>query len=188
MSVMKNKAILHAAVYATIAHGEIEQTRKYPHKGEGSAKLPYIVHPLEVAETVAGVTQDVDMIVAAILHDVVEDTKRTIKDVEREFGGKVAKLVAGMTDVSRPGDGNRKIRKEMDRKHLEKENGKVHTIKLADILCNGYDIMVRDVNFAHVYMREIKELVKVLDKGDRSLFEEANKMIEDYYNNRYNND
>jgi (p)ppGpp synthase/HD superfamily hydrolase len=183
---MKNKSILHAAIYATIAHGEIEQTRKYPHKGEGSAKLPYIVHPLEVAEKVAGVTQDVDMIIAAILHDVVEDTNRTIKDVEREFGGKIAKLVAGLTDVSRPGDGNRKVRKEMDRKHLKKGCGKVHTVKLADVLCNGYDIMDKDPDFAHVYMREIKELVKVLVKGHAGLLEDANKMIEDYYANRYN--
>ena len=181
MTIMTNTAILRAAVYATVAHGEIGHTRKYPISDTNENKLPYIVHPLEVAERVARAGGDVDMIVAAILHDVVEDTLRTIEDIEREFGAEVARLVAGLTDVSKPEDGNRKVRKEMDRVHLSHGCYKIQTVKLADVLCNGYDIMEKDPGFAFRYMREIRDLVATLHNGDAVLHAEASHMVSAFF-------
>lgn len=71
-----------------------------------------------VHELVSGVTTDPATNAAARLHDLVEDTTVTIGDVRREFGDAVAQRVGELTDLSRPGDGNRAARKAIDRRHL----------------------------------------------------------------------
>lgn len=87
------------------------QVRKYT--GE-----PYFNHLEEVANIVSEYTDDESMIAAAYLHDVVEDTDTTIGAVKSRFGDIVAGYVNGLTDISKPSDGNRKTRKKMDREHL----------------------------------------------------------------------
>src|SRR5262249_28504712 len=61
---------------------------------------PYIEHPLAVAHTLAELALDAHGIVAALLHDTVEDTALTRADVEREFGGVVARIVDGVTKIT----------------------------------------------------------------------------------------
>ena len=61
---------------------------------------PYIIHPLCVAIILAELELDKETIIAGILHDVVEDTEYTIKDIEKSFGGEVAKLVLGVTKIN----------------------------------------------------------------------------------------
>ncbi len=60
---------------------------------------PYIVHPILVASIVAHYGGDKEMVIAALLHDVVEDTPCTIEDVERLFSKEIANLVAGLTKI-----------------------------------------------------------------------------------------
>ncbi|SHO81467.1 GTP pyrophosphokinase, (p)ppGpp synthetase II / Guanosine-3',5'-bis(diphosphate) 3'-pyrophosphohydrolase [hydrothermal vent metagenome] len=60
---------------------------------------PYIVHPILVASITAYMNGDEDMVVASILHDVVEDTHITIEEVSLKFGKKVAHLVSGLTKI-----------------------------------------------------------------------------------------
>ncbi len=60
---------------------------------------PYIIHPILVASIVASITNDETMTIAALLHDVVEDTKTTIEDVVNIFGKDVAHLVEGLTKI-----------------------------------------------------------------------------------------
>ena len=62
---------------------------------------PYITHPLAVAEIVADLGLDMDSVVAALLHDVVEDTPATHEDIARQFGDTVADLVDGVTKLTR---------------------------------------------------------------------------------------
>lgn len=62
---------------------------------------PYIAHPVEVAKILADLHMDADTIVAALLHDVVEDTSVSLEDIEQEFGPSVAALVDGVTKLSR---------------------------------------------------------------------------------------
>ncbi|HEX6489720.1 MAG TPA: bifunctional (p)ppGpp synthetase/guanosine-3',5'-bis(diphosphate) 3'-pyrophosphohydrolase [Candidatus Dormibacteraeota bacterium] len=61
----------------------------------------YVNHPIEVASILAELNLDAATIIAAILHDTVEDTDLTSEEVEREFGGDVARLVAGVTKLGR---------------------------------------------------------------------------------------
>src|SRR2546425_4565433 len=58
---------------------------------------PYIQHPLEVALLLADMRIDADSIVAALLHDVVEDTDFTLDELRRQFGDAVANIVDGVT-------------------------------------------------------------------------------------------
>ncbi|MBQ3021148.1 MAG: bifunctional (p)ppGpp synthetase/guanosine-3',5'-bis(diphosphate) 3'-pyrophosphohydrolase [Bacilli bacterium] len=61
---------------------------------------PYIIHPINVCINLAKFHADGATLVAGMLHDVVEDTKYTIEDIENEFGSEVAKLVLGVTKIN----------------------------------------------------------------------------------------
>ena len=60
---------------------------------------PYVIHPILVAAIVASITNDVSMSMAALLHDIVEDTETTIEEIIEVFGGDVAHLVEGLTKI-----------------------------------------------------------------------------------------
>src|SRR5579875_1123998 len=62
---------------------------------------PYLSHPLEVANILADMRLDVVCLAAGMLHDVVEDTPATIDQVRQEFGPEVARIVEGVTKISR---------------------------------------------------------------------------------------
>lgn len=156
----------NALRFATDAHGSIDQRRKYT--GE-----PYIVHPIAVAELVRSVPHSAEMIAAALLHDVVEDTPVTIAEIEAEFGSSVAELVAWLTDVSRPQDGNRRKRKHLDLLHTAKAPPAAKTIKLADLIDNTRTISKYDPSFWPVYRREKEALLAVLREGDPKLWAQA---------------
>lgn len=162
----------YACRYATEAHGD--QKRNYT--GE-----PYVVHPIAVAETVALYTPDVDVICAAFLHDVVEDTDRTLADIKKAFGYRTSVFVEEVTDIDKPEDGNRAFRKAMNRAHLAKASPQGQTIKLADLIDNTTSIIKYDRNFAKVYMKEKAELLKVLTKGEGHLQVIANAIVRSYY-------
>ena len=59
---------------------------------------PYIAHPMEAALIVSGITNDIDVLTATVLHDVVEDTSMTISEIEESFGKRVATLVAAESE------------------------------------------------------------------------------------------
>lgn len=164
--------VARAAAFAGYAHGSIQQLRKYT--GE-----PYIVHPEEVAGIVADVTDDQAVIAAAWLHDVLEDTPVTYNQVWSEFGPRVAQLVVEVTDVSKPEDGNRAARKALDCMHLAKASAAGQTIKLADLISNTRSIVEHDPDFAVVYLREKKALLRVLNRGDSMLHTIASRQVGD---------
>lgn len=153
-----------ALKFATIAHAD--QKRKYTGK-------PYIVHPIEVMQIVSTVEHDEAMLAAALLHDVVEDTDIDLNTIRDVFGDDVASLVDDLTDVSKPEDGNRKVRKALDREHSAQASARAQTIKLADLISNSSDILENDPKFAKVYLAEKELLLEVLTEGDASLRERA---------------
>lgn len=174
-TVMDSDNVKRAIEFATKAHGS--QKRKYT--GD-----PYIVHPIEVATMLATRGFSEEVVMAAILHDVVEDTPVTNAEIAKAFGSKVASLVGMVTDVSRPDDGNRKARKEMDRQHLAGASSEGKSIKLADLISNSKSITQHDANFAKVYMSEKRELLAALKGGDSQLHRQASEIVNKYYSNR----
>lgn len=166
-----SKLVNTVICFATEAHQRIDHRRKYSNQ-------PYAVHLERVAKTVASVTDDEEMIAAAWLHDVVEDTPATLDDIERNFGSSIASLVRELTDVSKPGDGNRAVRKTIDREHLAQVSDRAQTVKLADLIDNCTDITKHDATFARVFLDEMKALLGVLIKGDEGLMRRAQKTME----------
>ena len=150
---MSNQA-LH---FATIAHEAVNQKRKYT--GES-----YIVHPIRVANIVHEFRGTKDMIAAAYLHDTVEDTNVTMEDIHSNFGPDIAVIVDGLTDVSVPSDGNRAVRKAMDRQHSADASYEAQFVKCADIIDNAADIGDNDPNFNIVYRKEMQLLLDVMTK------------------------
>ncbi len=146
-----------ALTFATAAHAAIGQKRKY--SGDD-----YIVHPIRVADTVKQYGGTKEMIAAAYLHDVVEDTQVDIDTITGMFGSVVADLVNDLTDVSVPDDGNRATRKSIDRQHLAQANVDAQFIKCADIIDNSWDIADNDPSFWKVYKQEMQLLLDVMDK------------------------
>mgnify|MGYP003624998870 FL=1 len=107
-----------------------------------------------------------------------------ITDIEDEFGPRVASMVDDLTDVSKPEDGNRAVRKELDRQHTAKASPDAQTVKLADLISNSTSIVRDDPSFAKVYMKEKAALLEVLTEGNVILFKQASDMVASYFNNR----
>lgn len=159
-----------ARIFCIAAHEAVQHKRKYT--GE-----PYFTHPYAVANMIKDFWYTEEMICAAYLHDVVEDANINIEVIEDIFGPIVASYVSGLTDVSKPSDGNRAIRKYIDREHTAQQCPEVKTIKLADLIHNSESILKHDKEFAKVYILEKELLLKVLKEGDEHLWRMANGIV-----------
>ncbi len=155
-------------------HGHREQKRKYT--GE-----PYIMHPLAVMEIVATVSHTVEMLIAAVLHDVVEDTDVTIDDICNEFGTVVGMYVEYLTDISKTEDGNRAQRKEKDAWHYARGPAEAQTIKVADLIHNTADIHKHDPRFWEVYKQEKWFALNLLTEADPQLWSQARKQLKEMW-------
>ena len=110
------------------------------HDGQQRASgEPYLSHPLEVARLLVDFKMDVTTVTAGLLHDVLEDTRATKADLEREFGPEIADLVDGVTKLGKLAFSSREERQaENFRKMLVAmaRDLRVLMIKLADRLHN----------------------------------------------------
>lgn len=164
---MYNKLLTEAYAFATHVHRG--QVRKY-------TGLPYMTHCAAVAKLVAKYNHPDTVVAAALMHDCIEDAanpERVLAVMKDMFPSAVVELVLEVTDVSKPTDGNRAHRKELDRQHLAKASMEGQTIKLADLIDNTQDIAKHDKDFAKVYIKEKKLLLPVLTRGDYRLYQQA---------------
>lgn len=97
------------------------------------SRVPYIYHPMEVALIVSLMTKDEEVIAAAYLHDVLEDTCVTAEELKQRFGGRVCSLVEAETEDKNLGW---RERREATIRHLRKASTEVKMIALADKLSN----------------------------------------------------
>ena len=162
--------VFFAKWFAIFAHWSIGHKRKYT--GE-----PYNVHLAEVATLVQSVGGTKYQIAAAWLHDTVEDTWVRNWMIRVLFGWVVAEMVHGLTGASKPTDGNRKIRKEIDRIHYWKQPPRVKTIKLADNISNLTSVTEHDPRFAVTYFKEASTLLPGLVEGNLELFIKMQEII-----------
>ena len=102
--------------------------------------IPYVLHPMEVATIAASMTSNDDVLCAALLHDVVEDTPTTMDEVRERFGERVAQLVASETEDKRPelpAVHTWQVRKEESLDALRaSDDHDVHVLWLSDKLAN----------------------------------------------------
>ncbi len=119
-----------AVIFAVKAHQGTER------RGKG---FPYIIHPMEAAEIASTITDDQEILAAAILHDTVEDTPATIQMIREDFGERVASLVESESDVQIKGKTNEEswhARKQDSLKRLEAAPLDAKIVALSDKLSN----------------------------------------------------
>ena len=143
-----------ATVYATIMHqGKV---RKFGGR-------PFILHPMEVAQILSTMTDDMEVITAGMLHDIVEDTDGTLDEIEKRFGERVAKLVDSESEDEYPGEDRSatwRRRKEGSLLSLRKSRDVgVKMLWLADKLSN-----LR--SFSQIYSEQGEAMWAELHQGD----------------------
>ena len=123
--------VLQAAAFAAERHRD--QRRK------GKDASPYINHPLALANLLAqdGGERDATLLIAALLHDTVEDTGTTFAEIERLFGGDVAAIVREVTDDKSLPKAERKRLQVEQAAHISRA---AQLVKLADKICNLRDL------------------------------------------------
>lgn len=123
--------VSEAIVFAVSAHDGMRRKK---------SECPYIIHPMEAAVIVSTITDDQNLIAAAVLHDVVEDAGVTIEEVEERFGVRVRELVASETEDKRadlPPASTWRIRKEESLNVLKNTDDiDVLTVWIGDKLAN----------------------------------------------------
>lgn len=153
--ISNNPLYLRAAQFAHGHHDSVGQVRK----GSGIA---YIVHPLEVAELVHAYAHEfgyqtdwIDVaVVAALLHDTIEDTNCTYNMIEHEFGVVVRDTVFWLTNVTTKANGNRRVRKDLETVRLAQAPGRAKFIKCCDSISNGRGILADKLDTAQLFLTE----------------------------------
>lgn len=170
--------IQQALEFATAAHEG--QVRKY-------TNTPYIIHPINVAHTVIAYGGTEDMVCAALLHDVVEDTSVTSDQIHHVFGFEIGFLVDQLTDrsITDCPTHSRAFRKAHDRMAMISATPEAKTIKLADLLDNSQSIFAHDPNFAKVYAQEKRSLLDLaLREGRPELWKLCDRILTNYHRTR----
>jgi guanosine-3',5'-bis(diphosphate) 3'-pyrophosphohydrolase len=177
--------ILQAAVFASERHSG--QLRK------GAEQSPYINHPLKVAEMLwsIGEVRDIDCIVAALLHDTVEDTTTTPLELEEKFGERVRLLVTEVTDdKSLP----KAERKQLQIQHARHISMAAKQIKLADKSANIFDVAYAPapdwshqrreeyLDWANAVVAGLRGCNPALEKNFDQLLHEARKRLQETQN------
>ena len=150
--------------FATAKHSG--QTRKFDGK-------PYFTHPSRVAEIVKTVTKDKNSITAAYLHDTLEDTDATEKEIVELFGKKVLSLVKELTSVMIKGDN----KAEFLTKKMNGMSKDALLIKLADRLDNVSDFPTAPRKFVDKYTKETEFILNNLKTNLNGKHKKLIKMI-----------
>jgi len=162
--------ILKAAAFARHAHAG--QRRKYTGR-------PFIFHPARVAGRVAAHPRATEaMVAAAFLHDVVEDTPRTLDEVSCEFGPDVTRLVDEMTNRPKDSEAPRPERKRQDRERLIGVSMEARIIKLLDRIDNLQEMTDAPRGFLRKYCEESRLLAEAIGDADPDLRTELLENVE----------
>jgi (p)ppGpp synthase/HD superfamily hydrolase len=134
------------------------------HYRKGVSGLPYIVHPMDVLFKVrhlGGIT-DEDVLAAAVLHDVVEDTGMPLSEIETAFGNRVSCLVGQLT---RRFDKNEDLYSEMMLDDIRSMDSDAQVIKLCDRLDNLWEMeRTLSKDRTHAYAREALKMLDIIPR------------------------
>ncbi|MCA6363679.1 MAG: bifunctional (p)ppGpp synthetase/guanosine-3',5'-bis(diphosphate) 3'-pyrophosphohydrolase [Bacteroidetes bacterium] len=124
------KLISDAILFAAVCHNG--QYRK-------DGKTPYINHPLEVMHHLAHIAdvKDTELLCAAVLHDVIEDTHATAAEIEKRYSKRISQIVEELTDDKHMGKTERKLM-QVENAHLLSPEARL--IRISDKICNVHDM------------------------------------------------
>lgn len=164
--------LLTAIDYAAMMHKL--QRRK------GYLKIPYINHPIKVCQMIASVDEtDPDLLIAAVLHDTLEDTSATQDEIKVLFGANVLSIVEEVTDDM---DLPEKIRKELQVTKASKLSRMAKIIKVADKICNIHDILTYPIHWGRKRKIRYVEWSMHVFEGCRGQNEKLDQLFIDIYN------
>lgn len=137
---------------------------KHAHSGQfrKDGVTPYVYHPLKVATTLFKMDEVTeDIVIAALLHDVLEDCKHiSANEIKDKFGENVLKLVQELTNASKENKNlSRTERKALDRKKIANISKEAKLIKLADRIDNLRDLNDHKDDFKKLYKEESRLLL-----------------------------
>lgn len=173
---------------ASILHKD--QVRK------GSVPIPYISHLMAVAMILMDYTDEEDVIIAAFLHDTIEDTDYTATELREDFGGKVAEIVEALTEPqdTKSQSYSWRERKQLYAKHLRNAPKEALLIAAADKIHNMRAIVEEYYNDHARFLAEFQgsledrvlmyqDIANVINRGlDNEILKEFNHVFEEYKN------
>jgi len=165
--------------FAALAHGG--QMRKYTPE-------PYIVHPVRVMELCAVYGATRAQLAAALLHDVLEDTRvdeeemlRFLRSVmEEQEALHTLRVVVDLTDVYTSAaypQWKRRRRKDAETERMATIHPEAQTVKYADIIDNAREIVLQDPHFAPKFLFECRQLLRVMNQGEPILWQRAKTLV-----------
>ena len=141
-----------AIIYATVMHqGKVRKFKS----------IPYILHPLEVAQILSTVTDDQEVITAGILHDIIQDTDGTLSEIEKRFGKRVALLVSSETEDIYPDE-------EKSATWQRRKEGALRTLQGSE------DIGVKMISLANT-LANIRSLAQMYSENGDELWEKLHQ-------------
>ncbi len=154
--------LTQAIYFMKVAHRSIDQRRR------DGVRL-YEVHPLDVMDRVSKVTEDEDILIAALFHDILEDVvpkrpeyfQRTRREAGFRAWGFILALTDKFTKENYPNK-NRKARKQLERERYARMSPEAKLIKLADIASNLSDVADDDAGFMGMFVREKEKCLPYL--------------------------
>ncbi len=169
MSEMLRKA------YELAEYGHRDQKRKYT--GE-----PYITHCDEVVRIAKMFINDEILLAALYCHDLLEDTSISKDTILAILGQEVLDIVIELTQISKPEDGNRVVRKKIDRDFLSTVSKRAQIGKCFDLISNAESITTHDPKFALTFLKEADEILEVLTKVDKDILNITKSFIDSCWN------
>lgn len=120
---------------------------------KGVNNIPYINHPIEVANLLCFTLKDLDLelLIAAVLHDTIEDTDASEEQIEQQFGQVVKNLVLEVSDDMME---SKKVRREKQVKGAPALSNRAKQIKIADKTCNIIDMLTTQLEWTKNRKRE----------------------------------
>ncbi len=159
--------MITAVVFAAEKH-------KYQRR-KGFNQVPYINHPLKVSKLLSDCGEsDEELLIAALLHDIIEDTDATVDDIIMEFGKPVCDLVIEVTDDK---DLPYAIRKELQVKNAPGLSINAKKLKIADKICNIRDIISYPLDWSTERKLTYLEWAQLVVKGCEGANSELEKMF-----------
>lgn len=153
--------------------GQAMKLASYAHRDQKYGERPYVTHLADVVARVKTITQDPEIIAAAWLHDIIEDTQTTYGDIERQFGKNVADIVWAVTGVGQ--DRAAKMANAIEK--IAQTPGS-ELVKSADRLSNAAASKAeKKMKLYNRYKDEHKNLSPVL--GNNALAQELVKLFAD---------